>query len=338
MIPHNMPTLGSAEKAAVDRVLDSQWVAQGREVKALENELCEYLGVPSGHALMVSSGTSALYLALSALNAHGKKVGLPVYVCSAVRNAIGMVGAECAYLDCAPNSPNLDWDAVPESGADILVAPSMFGIPAKLPATENVAVIEDIAQALGAKVGADHAGLRSSIGICSFYATKLITTGGQGGALISKDKSIIDQIRDYREFDSRRDQKLRFNFQMTDIQASIGRVQLARMPEFLHLRENVFEIYKNAGLPMLEGDKDSDVAAVRYRAVMRCSEPEALINTLEAQGIRAIVPIEEWELLESSEVHDNAKALARSTVSLPIYPSLSVQDAKRIAQVAGAYA
>ena len=130
MIPHNSPTLGAAEKAAAYRVLDSQWVAQGREVKALENELCEYLGVPDGQAVMVSSGTSALYLALLALNARGKKVGLPVYVCSAIRNAIGMVGAECAYVDCAPDSPNLDCDAVAESGADILVAPSMFGIPA----------------------------------------------------------------------------------------------------------------------------------------------------------------------------------------------------------------
>ena len=337
MIPHNSPTLGAAEKAAVDRVLDIQWVAQGREVKAFENELCEYLGVPDGHALLVSSGTSALYLALLALNARGKKVGLPVYVCSAVRNAIGMIGAECAYLDCAPDSPNLDRDAVPESGADILVAPSMFGIPAKLPADGNVAVIEDIAQALGSKVGAVYAGLRGSIGVCSFYATKLITTGGQGGALISKDKSIIDQIRDYREFDSRRDQKLRFNFQMTDLQASVGRTQLSRMPEFLRLRENVFEIYTYAGLPMLE-DKGSNIAAVRYRAVMRCAEPESLISTLGAQGIRAIVPIEDWELLDASDAHHNAKALTRSTVSLPIYPSLSEQDAKRIAQVARAFA
>jgi perosamine synthetase len=337
VIPHNSPTLGVAENAAVTRVLDSQWIAQGREVEALENELCDYLGVSGGHAVMVSSGTSALYLALFVLNARGKKVGLPVYVCSAVRNAIGMVGAECAYLDCAPDSPNLDSAAVPESGADILVAPSMYGIPAKLPADGNVAVVEDIAQALGSKVGADYAGLRGSIGVCSFYATKLMTTGGQGGALISKDSSIIDQVRDYREFDSRRDQKLRFNFQMTDLQASIGRAQLARMPKFLRLRENIFEIYKNAGLPMLEA-KDSNVSAVRYRAVMRCSEPEALITTLAAQGIRAIVPIEEWELLDASEVHHNAKALTRSTVSLPIYPSLSEQDAKRIAQVARAFA
>lgn len=337
MIPHNFPTLGEAEKAAVTRVLESKWIAQGREVEALENELCEYLGVPDGHAVMVSSGTSALYLALLALNAHGKKVGLPVYVCAAVRNAIGMVGAECAYLDCASDSPNLDSNVVPESGADLLVAPSMFGIPAKLPADGKIPVVEDIAQALGAKVGADYAGLRGSIGVCSFYATKLITTGGQGGALISKDKSIIDQIRDYREFDSRRDQKLRFNFQMTDLQASVGRTQLSKMPEFLRLRENIFEIYKYAGLPMLE-DKGSNITAVRYRAVMRCAEPESLINTLGAQGIRAIVPIEDWELLDASDAHHNAKALTRSTVSLPIYPSLSEEDAKRIAQVARAFA
>lgn len=332
MILHNIPTLGLAEKAAAERVLNGQWVAQGQQVEALENELCEYFEVPTGQALMVSSGTAALYLALIALNARGKKVGLPVYVCSAIRNAIGMAAADCAFIDCGSGSPNLDSDAALKSGAHILVAPSMFGIPAKLPAAENIAVIEDIAQALGAKVGGDYVGLRGSIGICSFYATKLITTGGQGGVLISKDKSIIDQIRDYREFDSRRDQKLRFNFQMTDLQAAIGRAQLVRLPEFLRLRKNIFEIYKNAGLPMVEG-KDSNAVAVHYRAVIKCNQPKSLISALDAQGIRAIVPIEEWELLDDLKGYKNAKEMTRSTVSLPIYPSLTELEAKRIAQI-----
>jgi dTDP-4-amino-4,6-dideoxygalactose transaminase len=80
MIPHNKPTLGFAEQAAAARVLGTGWVAQGAEVEAFEQELCKFFGLPDGHAAVVSSGSSALYLALWALNGHDARVGMPVYL------------------------------------------------------------------------------------------------------------------------------------------------------------------------------------------------------------------------------------------------------------------
>jgi perosamine synthetase len=336
LIPHNLPTFGSEEQTAAIRVLQSNWVAQGPEVEVFENELCRFFNIPDGHAVAVSSGSAALYLALWALEGKKKRIGLPVYSCAALRNAVGLVGGTPVYLDCQEGSPNINTNDAGKTEIDILIAPSMFGIPVCVPETRSYKVIEDIAQSLGATVSGERIGLRGEVGICSFYATKLITTGGQGGAVISKNKALIDKIRDYREFDCRVDSKLRFNFQMTDMQASIGRVQLKRLPEFIEKRAQLFEIYSNAGLKLLEPSTPSHIP-VRYRAVVRCPDPMALIKRLCENGIKAIIPVEESELLDVSIQYPHAVALAHKTVSLPVYPSLQKEVVERIARIAKEY-
>lgn len=337
IIPHNLPTLGLEEQAAASRVLASGWVAQGSEVEAFENELCHFFNLPEGHAVAVSSGSAALFLALWALDGRNQRIGLPVYACAALRNAVGLVGGKCVYLDCKEGSPSVDVSAAIRAGVDILIAPSMFGIPAELPDTDNFRVIEDLAQAIGARVSGERIGLRGDIGICSFYATKLMTTGGQGGAVVSRDEALIDKIRDYRQFDSRDDTKLRFNFQMTDLQAAVGRVQLYRLPEFIEQREKWFSIYQEAGLDLLD-DSTLGVQPVRYRMVMRCTSPARVIAALASADIRAIVPVEERELLDDPTHYPVALALANTTVSLPAYPGLREEDVVRIARIAKAVA
>ena len=332
MIPHNLPTLGAEEQAAAIRVLQSNWVAQGPEVQAFENELCRFLNIPDGHAVAVSSGSAALYLALWALDGKNKRIGLPVYSCAALRNAVGMAEGIPVYLDCREGSPNVNIDDAGKAGIDILIAPSMFGIPVDLPETSNFKVIEDIAQSLGAKVSGEHIGLRGEVGICSFYATKLITTGGQGGAVISKNKALIEKIRDYREFDCRDDTKIRFNFQMTDIQAAIGRVQLNRLPEFLEKRQQIFDIYRIAGIELLKPATNFH-EPVHYRAVMNSSDIAGMIKRLHDNGVRAINPLERWELLDNPENYPIAKRFSSMTLSLPLYPDLSLLDAKKIVNI-----
>ena len=332
MIPHNLPSFGAEEQEAVIRVLQSKWVAQGPEVEAFENELCQFLNIPDGHAVAVSSGSAALYLALWALDGNKKRIGLPVYSCAALRNAVGMAEGIPVYLDCRKESPNVNIDDAGKAEIDILIAPSIFGIPVDLPETSNFKVIEDIAQSLGATVSGERIGLRGDIGICSFYATKLMTTGGQGGAIICKNKLLIEKIRDFREFDCRKDTKLRFNFQMTDMQAAIGRVQIKLLPEFLERREHLFDIYTNAGIDLLKPLTGYNIP-VRYRAVMRSLDPIGIIKKLHKNGIRAIIPLESWELLDNPENYPIAKVLSRTTISLPLYPELSVLDATKIATI-----
>ena len=336
MIPHNLPSLGAEEQEAVIRVLQSNWVAEGPEVEAFENELCQFLGIPDGHAVAVSSGSAALYLALWALDGKNKRVGLPVYSCAALRNAVGMVEGKPVYIDCAEGSPNINVSNAGRDGVDILIAPSMFGIPVDVPVERNFKLIEDIAQSLGAKDSGERIGLRGEVGVCSFYATKLITAGGQGGAVISKNKLLIDKIRDYREFDCRDDSKLRFNFQMTDIQAATGRVQLNRLPDFIQKRKQLFDIYNQAGLDLLKtSTKSHDV--VYYRVVMHCTDPISMIKRSNKNGICAIIPVEQSELLDFSGNYPFSIALVKTTVSLPAYPSLQPEVAKKIASIVKEY-
>jgi len=329
MIAHNKPSLGTAEEIAALAVIKSGWVAQGPEVEAFERELCQFFEIPDGHALAVSSGSAALYLALLALNGKGKKIGLPAYACAALRNAVGLIGGQGVYLDCGVGSPNLDPSEVDDQMFDILIAPSIFGIPTHLPNRSNLKIIEDIAQSFGAVSSGKRIGLRGDIGICSFYATKIFTSGGHGGALISHDRSVIDWLRDYRQFDSRDDTNLRFNFQMTDVQAAIGRVQLSKVPDFLERREDIFCEYRASGADMLDSKDSSDIPA-RYRAVIKTPQANDMIQALHEIGVNSIVPVQDWELLTSPENCPRADKLSKMTVSLPIYPTMLDSDVGKI--------
>lgn len=328
VIPHNRPTLGGDESNAAKRVLSSGRVAQGKEVEEFEKEFCRLLGLPPGHAVAVSSGTAALFLALWALNARDKKIIMPAYVCSALRHAVSMAGAKEMLADLDENSPNIDINVINTSEADIAIVAHMYGLPADVSVVKKP-LIEDCAQALGASINNVPVGLHGDVGIFSFYATKLITSGGQGGMLVSKKKALADMVRDYRQFDCRKDRRARFNFQMTDLQAAIGRKQLIRLSKFLTRRAQIFDKYIGAGIPLLD-TPGHGLAPVRYRAVMKTRSPKKVLRSLTNAGIGAIVPINDWELLGKSTLFPKALDLARHTVSLPLYPTLSDKAVARI--------
>ncbi|WP_174709431.1 DegT/DnrJ/EryC1/StrS aminotransferase family protein [Nostoc sp. TCL240-02] len=327
MIPHNKPTLGIEEEQAALRVIRSGWVAQGDEVEAFENEFCEFIGLPVGYAVAVASGTSALFMALWALQAQGKRVAFPVYTCSSLRHAVAMIGAIEQLVDVSPGTPNIDLQALSQTRADIAIVPHMFGLPLCVSNLKNIEIIEDCAQALGASVNGTFVGLQGKLGIFSFYATKLITSGGQGGMVVSKDKALIDAIKDYRQFDCRQDKNKRFNFQMTDLQAAIGRAQLRKLPIFLSRRVEIFKRYIQAGLKLLDITSESNIqlSPVRYRAILKtnASSNRNIIELLASMNIKVIVPIEHWELLEEYNLFPNALKLSQESISLPIYPLLT---------------
>jgi perosamine synthetase len=331
VVPHNRPTLGfEEEKASID-VIRSGWVAQGKEVRAFEDEFCAYLGLPAGHAVAVSNGTSALYLALEVLSAEGKRTALPGYVCASVMHACRFARANPILIDNAVDSPNLDLDAVRAANAQIAVVPHMYGIPVDLSGMMGLKLIEDCAQSIGASVKGVPVGLQADVGIFSFYATKLMTSGGQGGMLVSKDTALVAAARDFREFDQRTDRKLRFNIQMTDLQAAIGRQQLKKLPAFLQRRKELFDVYRSAGLPLLQAGVG--LQQTHYRAVLRTNRAAQVVAALESARVRAIVPLEDWELLGPPASLPRAAALCQSTISLPLYPSLTDANARRIAEV-----
>lgn len=330
-IPHNRPTFNRQESRAARNVIRSGWVAQGNEVSRFENRFCEYMGLPQGHAVAVSSGSAALYIAILALDAKSQKVGLPVYTCAAVNNAVTLAGGESIFIDNSIVGPNLDMKIANEAGLHTLIAVSTFGIPLSLSAVSRYRIIEDISQALGAEVDGKKIGLRGDIGVCSFSATKLITSAGQGGMFFSTDRRLVDFAQDYRDFDGRLDRISRFNFQMSDIQAAIGNVQLAKLPSFLRKRGEIFDIYSNVGLDLMK-ETESNYSPSRYRAVIRNTTPMKVQAELLDKGISSIIPFAYEELLRTSTKDKNAVDLSRSTLSIPIYPTLTLGQARKIAK------
>ncbi|MDB5223186.1 MAG: hypothetical protein JWN83_1853 [Chitinophagaceae bacterium] len=330
-IVHNRPTLGKEEELAAQRVIRSGWLAQGVEVENFENEFCNFIKIPHGHAVAVSSGTAALYLALWALKAKNKKVAFPSYVCAAIRYAVNMAQADEVVLDTEVNSPNISIDALNHSKGSIAIVPHMYGIPVNVDNITTKIIIEDCCQAIGSSINKKSIGLHGEIGIFSFYATKLLTTAGQGGMVVSKKKYLIDEIKDYLKFDMRSDKKMRFNFQMTDLQAAVGTEQLKKLPKFLHRREIIFNKYLQAGLPLLVNESQNfNSIPIRYRAILKSEDPAKLIKKLSKNKIKAIVPLEDWELLLPTK---NALNYTRETLSIPLYPSLTNKEVQRIINV-----
>lgn len=324
MISHNRPTIGAEELAAVQRVITSGNLAQGHEVSAFEDELCEYLGLEQGHAVAVSSGSSALYLSIRALENIIKinDVAIPAYSCSALRNAVLLAEKRPQYVDVGMGSPNIDMNSDLVNMSSVVIACHMYGHSEVL---EGENIIEDCAQAMGATANQKLVGTQTKIAVFSFYATKPMTSGGEGGAVVSKDPSLIEYIRDIRDFDMKNDSVIRFNFKMTDLQACIGRIQLKKMDGFVQKRTYLADRYEQSGIPLWRRKGGLD-----YRGLIRSSNQNKLIKFLDKNGVKSIIPIEEQELLCSASFVPNAYKLTQTLVSIPLYPALSEKEQDKV--------
>ena len=329
MIPHARPTMGDIEAAAAAAVIYSGQLAQGRQVEAFEAEVAERLG--RRHAVAVSSGTAALMLTLRALDVKGGRVLVPSYVCSALLHAAHHAGATAVLADVDRVDGNLY--AVPatvEGGIQAVVVPHMFGQPSSIDRSSwgGAAVVEDLAMALGCH-GVGTTGVAS---ICSFYATKMITSGGEGGMVVADDASLIDEIRSLREYDGHDPQVLRWNAKLTDVSAAIGRVQLRRLDEFVETRRAHAHRYHQQLQdteftlpPVSEG-------ANGYRFVVqlpdRCRLEDALSHMRDAGVIchRPIDrPLHRWLGIEDAQFPVST-LLWETSMSIPIYPSMTTQQ------------
>jgi len=341
-IPHSRPTLGPEEEAAVRRVLSSGQLAADREVRGFEEEVAQFLGLPGGVA--TSSGTAALHVALAGLGVGpGHEVLVPAYVCTAVLHAVRATGARPVPVDVCPDG-NLDPQAArarmtPRTRA--VVVAHAFGTPADLDAVLNlgIPVVEDVAQALGARYRNRPVGSFGHVTVCSFYATKLITSGGEGGMVLAQDRTLLERARRMCTSDSR-GRAVRFNYRMSDLQAAVGRVQLGRLPDFLAARRRLAALYDRllggSGLERLPLPRDGR-EPVPYRYVVQHPAAGRLLRRLRLEGVEAKRPVRQ-PLHRALGVpgFPEADRLHATAVSLPIYPSLSEEQAREVAALARA--
>ncbi len=337
-IPHSRPTLGRAEVKAAAKAVRSGHVAAGERTRRFEEAVAG--SVDMGDAVATSSGTAALYVALKALGVRpGHDVLIPSFVCAAVLHAVRATGAEPIVCDVGENY-NIAPDDVkakltPQTAA--IVVPHLFGTPAPIREVQGLGppVVEDCAQALGATLDGAPCGSFGSVSVFSFYATKIICTG-EGGMLASWSTTLVARARNLIQYETPdpSGSMHRFNLKFNDIAAAVGRVQLPRLPEFVRRRSEIAALYDEmlGAVPGIER-RTPPPGSTHYRYIIEVDDPEHLIARLDRLGIAAPrpVPVPLHRIVRKGDCPNADRAWERA-VSLPIYPTLSSREARRVAE------
>jgi perosamine synthetase len=332
IIPHSRPSIDQHDVKAVTEVLASGRIAQGEKVKEFERALANYVG--KTHGVAVSSGTSALHLALSSLGvAGGDEVIMPSYVCSSPYFATLHAGAVPKIVDIDISNYNICASTIkPQicSRTKAVIVPHLFGTPAELGPILGlgIPIVEDCAQSLGAEYKSQRVGSFGKVSVFSFYATKMITTG-EGGMILTDDDECYDRLMQLRDYDKKTLAPVKYNYKMTDIQATLGLSQLGKLPEFIERRSQIASIYTNAFSEYdikLEGTPAESKCAF-YRYVMMLEDMERIRKKARSQGVICERPVfkplhdsfASVECPNSDFVHSHA-------LSIPLYPSLSDEE------------
>ena len=333
-IPHSRPWITSEDRDAVSKLLASGMIDAGETARLFESEVVRRCGATC--AVSQASGTSALVLALRVLGiADGDEVIIPTYVCRNVMEAVMAVGATPVLADVNDHGL-LPVDSVRgrmSSKTRAIVAVHIFGFPCDVAALRSIGipVIEDACQAFGLRVGNSEAGSLGDLGVFSFHATKLLTTG-EGGMLVTSDRHHLRIARALTE--AGEEPRPRQFAPLCDLQAALGRSQLARFDDMLSRRLSIAQDYDRAicGSSWLVKRRVATNCCFRYIAhatgtFHEASDAFARRGILVRRGVDELLHrtlgMDDWAF-------PNSVRLFESTVSIPCYPSLSQTEVDRI--------
>src|ERR1044071_2072367 len=232
---------------AVQRVLDTSAFILGREVEAFERAFAEYVGAKE--CVGVSNGTAAIQLALQACGVGaGDEVIVPANTFFATAEAVSTAGATPVFVDCDPVTYNIDAARVDEVITErtrAVIPVHLYGQPADLDAVFEVAerhhlfVIEDAAQAHGARYKGKRVGSLGRAGCFSFYPGKNLGAYGEGGAGVTNDAEVARRLRMLRDHGSERKYRhelVGYNMRLEGIQGAVLNVKLKYLDDWNALR------------------------------------------------------------------------------------------------------
>ena len=342
MIPQSRPDLYPSDFDYIEQLLRTRYVAGGPLVEELETTFCKRISVR--YAIAVANGTSALHLALLALQiGQGDEVILPSYACPALLHAVNYTGALPVLCDIDPDTFNptaRELQHLLTSRTRAIIVTHTFGFPADLSEIKNfgVPVIEDCAQALGASFHGRATGSIGEISVFSFYATKVICSG-EGGMVCTNSKRLASRVRDLNQSDMRGDYKIRYNYKLSDLAAGLALRQVSRLEGLITRRKEIARRYTQEfapcenfklQLPLVNTDPNY------YRFVVRTPRARTLISKTTSQGIicdRPIFrPLHAYLRLPVNQFRHTA-TIWKTGVSVPLYPALTnveVEDIVRI--------
>jgi len=346
--------VGPDVEAAVLRVLRSGQYILGPETAAFEKDVAGLVG--TRHCVGVGSGTEALWLTLVALGVGpGDEVVTPAFTYFATVEAILWAGATPVFSDIERDSFDLDPERLetalgPRTKAILPV--HLFGRCADMArigaiaAARRVPVLEDAAQAIGARRGGRRAGAHGLAGCFSFYPSKNLGAAGDGGCVTTDDDELAERLRLMRAHGSpRRDlhQRLGTTSRLDSIQAAVLRAKLPRLEGWTAARARRAERYAStlAGCPgvALPAVGPNEIHVWNQYSI-RCAEAPRVRAALDAAGIewRWFYPTPAWTqpaLAERGRLAapcPETEAACREVLSLPMYPQLALEVVDRIAE------
>ena len=368
-VPFHVASVGEEEARAAAEVIRSGWLTMGPKTFEFERQFAQYVGAPD--AIALSSGTAALHLALESLGiGAGDEVLLPTTTFTATAEVVCYLGAKPVFVEVEPETMNLHvLDAArritPKTKAIIPV--HLSGLPCEMREIHEVAekhklrVVEDAAHALPASYHGTPIGALSEITAFSFYATKTLTTG-EGGIITTANKALADRIRIMRLHGIERDAWKRysnegswfyevveagFKYNMTDIQAAIGLVQLSKSDSLSAARHAIAERYsavfaRIAGLqvPSTRLDRRTSwhLYILRLRPGYFRIDRGQFINELKRRGVGTSVHFIPLHLQPFYQRKFNYRAgdfpvaerEYERALSLPIYPTMSDPEIRHV--------
>lgn len=361
-IPVAHPVLDGNERKYVLECLDTGWISSnGKFIGMFEEAFAEYCG--ADHAIACNNGTTALHLALMALDVGpGDEVIVPTLTYIATANAVRYCNAEPVFIDADPRTLNLDVNqiesALTERTKGIIVV-HLYGHPADMDPVLALAkkhglfVLEDAAEAHGAEYKGRSVGSLGTAATFSFYGNKIITTG-EGGMITTNDSRLADRMRMLRGqgMDPMRRYWfpiVGYNYRMTNIAAGIGLAQLERIEQHVRRRKEIAALYAQALAPL------SDMVVAPSQAVWanhafwsytillrngpKCGR-DGLMELLAMDGIETrpvFYPIHAMPpYRKKDERHPVAESLSERGISLPMHGMLTDEQVRYIVDRLGA--
>lgn len=363
-IPIAVPSIGDEEWEALREPLQSGWLTQGPKVAAFETTFAHRHDV--AHALATTSCTTALHLALAAIGVGpGDEVVVPAFTWVATANAVVYCGATPVFVDVDPATYNIDprgLAAAVTRRTRAVIPVHLFGLCADVDAVRDavgtdIAVVEDAACAAGASYGGRPAGGLGTAACFSFHPRKSITTG-EGGMLTTDIGSLAERAEVLRNHGASVSEEARhagpqpwllpdfdeigFNYRMTDLQATIGLVQLQKLDGFVAERDRWARWYDEqlADLPWLHAPVVPDGYGHAWQAYVTVVGDDAplprdqLMARLAERGVatrpgtHAVTSLGWYRanLGIDPRAYPVAKRLQEQTMAIPLHNRMSRDD------------
>ena len=322
------------EEAAIHALRNESFVG-GESVSKFEEEFAEYTGVK--HAVSVSSGNSALQISLMALGiADNSKVVTPTNSFIASANCIRMTNAHPILADIDLKDGGIDVSGITQS-VDAIIPVHIYGNPCNFDSVkafaeeQKIPIIEDACQAHGAVYKNRKVGSLSDVGCFSFYPTKNMTVGGDGGMTTTNNEEIaqkISSIRDNGRKTKNEFDKLGFTMRLNTVNAAIGRIQLKHLDEKNSRRREIVSIYKKNLVEDCILPENENGKSVYHQIVIRHSKRNEIRKGLADNDIGSAIyyetPIHLQPIYQKYGYKlPNSEKFSKEIMSLPSYPSLT---------------